>query len=169
MTVGLDADDGLGPLDGDVLAAGRTSWPPARPPNRPDMPGQRLLTFTISGRGVYTCGDVQISAERGDLVALFDDSPTTHEVPAGQPWDYFYVLFNPPDRLSLPTVFERVAPGLHRAHVPLESTRQRLQDAFARVVAEMARRDTSRALKALDDGPPVFVSDPSHGHNAGSW
>jgi AraC family transcriptional regulator of arabinose operon len=125
------------------------------------MPGRRLLTFTVSGRGVYTCGKVRLSAERGDLVVLFDESPTTHEVPPGEPWEYFYLLFNPPDRLSLPLVFEGVAPGLHRAHVALESTRQRLQDAFARVVAEMARRDTSRALKALDDGPPVFISEPS--------
>jgi AraC family transcriptional regulator of arabinose operon len=160
MAVELDTDIGLGPLDGDVLSAGRTRWAPGRPPNRPEMPGRRLLTFTVTGRGLYTCEGLRLSAERGDLVVLFDDSPTTHEVPPGEPWEYFYVLFNPPDRLSLPPVFEPVAPGLHRAHVTLESTRQRIQDAFARVVAEMARRDTARALKDLSDGPPVFVSGP---------
>jgi AraC family transcriptional regulator, arabinose operon regulatory protein len=161
VTVGLGIDDGLGPLDGDVLSAGRHRWPPGRPPNRPEMPGRRLLTFTVAGRGLYTCEGVQLSAERGDLVVLFDDSPTTHQVPAGEPWEYFYLLFNPPERLSLPLVFEQIAPGLHRANVSLEATRQRLQDAFARVAAEMARRDTSRALKALGDGPPIFVSEPS--------
>src|SRR5262245_50137197 len=121
MAVVERVEYGVGPFDGDVLSAGTTHWEPVRPPNQPAMPGQRLLTFTFAGQGVYTCAGVQLVARRGDIVVMHDDSPTTHEVPAGEPWEYYYVLFNPPQRVALPPVFERVGPGLYTAHVALEA------------------------------------------------
>jgi len=125
------------------------------------MPGQRLLTFTFGGRGVYKCEGVELVVRRGDMVVMYDDSLTTHEVPAGEPWEYYYVLFDLPGRLALPPVFERVAHGLYRAHVSVEPTRQQLQNAFGRVVADLGRRDTARAINDVnDDGPPLFRSGP---------
>jgi AraC family transcriptional regulator of arabinose operon len=153
-------DYGVGPLDGDVLSAGMTHWPAGRPPSRPDMPGQRLLTFTVAGRGIYTCAGVHLMTRRGDMVIMHDDSPTSHEVPTGEPWEYYYLVFNPPRRSTMPPVFDLVAPGLYRAHVAPEPTRQRVQDACARVAADLGRRDASRALNQLGDGPPVFLSGP---------
>jgi AraC family transcriptional regulator, arabinose operon regulatory protein len=159
MAVIPDANYGVGPPDGDVLQAGLQRWSP-RPPHRPGMPGQRLLTFTFAGQGLYTCDGVELVVRRGDMVVMYDDSPTAHGVPAGPPWEYYYLLFNPPGRLTLPPVFDRVARGLYRAHVALESTRQRVQDAFARAAADLGRRDTARALNELGDGPPLFRSGP---------
>jgi AraC family transcriptional regulator of arabinose operon len=159
MTVIPDVSYGVGPPDGDVLSAGLQRWSP-QPLHRPDMPGQRLLTFTFAGQGIYACDGVELVVRRGDMVVMYDDSPTAHGVPVGERWEYYYLLFNPPRRLSLPPVFDRVARGLYRAHVAPESTRQRVQDAFARAAAELGRRDTARALKELAGGPPVFRSGP---------
>jgi AraC family transcriptional regulator of arabinose operon len=155
-----EADYGVGPPDGDVLQATLVRWLPGQLPHRPYMPGQRLLTFTVAGRGLYTCDGVELVVRRGDMVVMHDDSPTAHGVPPGEPWEYFVVLFNLPRRLTLSPVFDRIAPGLYRAHVGLESTRQRVQDAFARVAAELRRRDATRAVSGLNDPTSFSFSGP---------
>lgn len=148
MTVAVFRSVGyeIGPPDGDVLFGGYTRWSPVRAPYRPQAPGQQMLTFTVAGRGVYDCAGVKLTARRGDLVLVDRDSPTTHAVPAGEPWEFSFVRFDPPHGWMWPPVFVPIAPGLERAHVSLEPTRQRVQDAFARIGADLRRRDTARAL-----------------------
>ena len=146
VTATAEIGGGIGPPDGAVLDAGSVRWFPVRPPNRPDMPGRWLLTFTVAGRGVYSCEGTQLIVRRGDMVLMFDDSPTSHAVPAGEPWEHAAVLFDPPRHWTVPAPFDRVGPGLYRAPIAWEPTRQRVQDAFARVVADVRRRDTARVL-----------------------
>jgi AraC family transcriptional regulator of arabinose operon len=124
------------------------------------MPGRLLLTFTLAGEGIYACDGVELVARRGDMVLMQDDSPTTHEVRVGEPWQHANLVFNPPRRLMIPPVFDQVGPGLHRAHISLEPTRQRVQDAFARVAADLGRRDTALALHELTESTAPFVSEP---------
>ena len=158
-----DVGGRIGPPDGAVLDARSVRWFPVRPPNRPDMPGRWLLTFTVAGRGVYSCEGTQLIVRRGDMVLMFDDSPTSHAVPAGELWEHAAVLFNPPHHWTVPAAFDRVGPGLYRAHIASEPTRQRVQDAFARVVADVRRRDTARALDRrhpVGGVPAASTDDP---------
>jgi AraC family transcriptional regulator of arabinose operon len=164
VTANPEVGGGIGPPDGAVLDAGSVRWLPVRPPNRPDMPGRWLITFTVAGRGVYSCEGTQLIVRRGDMVLMFDDSPTSHAVPAGEPWEHAAVLFDPPCHWTVPAAFDRVGPGLYRAPIASEPTRRRTQDAFARVVADVRRRDTARALDRqryqATDVHPVPVDDP---------
>ena len=164
MTAIPEVGGGIGPPDGAVLDAGSVRWFPVRPPNRPDMAGRWLLTFTVAGRGVYSCAGTQLIVRRGDMVLMFADSPTSHAVPAGEPWEHSAVLFDPPRHWTVPAAFDRVGPGLYRAPVASEPTRRRVQDAFARVVADVRRRDTARALdqrrRPTADVHPAPTDDP---------
>jgi AraC family transcriptional regulator, arabinose operon regulatory protein len=161
MAVAKEPDHGLGPPDGNVLAAGTALWEPTTGPWRPAMWGGRLLTFTAAGRGVYACEGVELVVRRGDVVVLDKDSPATHAVPPGEPWDYAYLLFTKPQRWRLPPGFDQVATGLYRAHVGHEPTRQHVLDACARIAATFGRRDTARALNDLDDRPPDHLTGPA--------
>ena len=161
MAVAKEPDHGLGPPDGNVLAAGTALWEPTTGPWRPAMWGGRLLTFTAAGRGVYACEGVELVVRRGDVVVLDKDSPATHAVPPGEPWDYAYLLFTKPQRWRLPPGFDQVATGLYRAHVGHEPTRQHVLDACARIAATFGRRDTAQALNDLDDRPPDHLTGPA--------
>lgn len=161
MAVADEIDHGLGPPDGDVLDAGAAVWHPTWAPRRPEMWGGRLLTFTAAGRGVYSCDGVELVVRRGDVVVMDDDSPATHAVPPGEPWDYSYVLFSKPQHWRLPPGFDQVATGLYRRHVSHEPTRQHVLDACARIAATFGQHDTARALNDLGDGPPIHLSGPA--------
>ena len=161
MAPTAEVDHGLGPADGNVLAAGTALWQPMTGPCRPAMWGGRLLTFTAAGRGVYTCDGVELVVRRGDVVVMDKDSPASHAVPPGEPWDYAYLLFTKPQRWRLPPGFDQVATGLYRAHVSDEPTRQHVLDTCARIAATFGRHDTARALNDLGDGPPDYLTGPA--------
>lgn len=149
MAVFQDVDYRIGPPDGDVLSAGARKWMPVRAPYRPDMTCEQMLAFTVAGRGVYECDGTPLIVRRGDMVIMSGDSPTTHAVPAGEPWEFLYVLIDPPRQWTPPPVFEPVGPGLSTTHVALEASRQQVHDALARLIDGCRRRDTAQAIGGL--------------------
>jgi AraC family transcriptional regulator of arabinose operon len=104
------------------------------------------MTYTIAGHGRYRLGRTELLTDPGDVVLVRDDVPIEHSVPGPDEWDYCYLRFDPWPEWSPEMPFERVADGLYRAHVRLVPTRQRIEDAFRRLMSDLRARDAAATL-----------------------
>jgi AraC family transcriptional regulator, arabinose operon regulatory protein len=134
--------------DPDVLMVGTNHWEP-RPWYRLRSPGTWLLTYTTSGSGEYRVGRTQLATVPGDLVLVHRDADVERRIPGPARWQWHYVHFDPWPGWELPPAFARIATGLYRAHVGLLTTRQRIEDAFRRLIADVRARDAAEALTGL--------------------
>jgi AraC family transcriptional regulator, arabinose operon regulatory protein len=146
--VATPADGRAAPGPADILFAGRHRWTP-RPWSRPELPGTWLLTYTSAGQGGYRSGAVQITTGPGDVVLAHRSAPVDHCAPGPDVWDHAFLRFDPWPGWQPPPPFVRVTEGLYRAHVRLVPTRQRLEDALRRLIADVRSRDAARALLGL--------------------
>jgi len=112
-----------------------------------------LLTFTVAGRRAYRPRGAQFDATPG-VLALLGQRAWVAGRPQrlADPWEAWYVRFQPWPRWSPPSSFERLADGVYRAHVSLASTRQRIEDAFGRLAADLRTRLATRAVDSIE-GP----------------
>jgi AraC-like DNA-binding protein len=85
----------------------------------------------------------------GDLVIVHRDVPLEHSVPGPDTWDYHFVCFEQEAEWGPPESFAPIATGLYRAHAGLMHTRQRIDDAFRRLIADVRARDAADALTKL--------------------
>jgi AraC family transcriptional regulator, arabinose operon regulatory protein len=127
----------------DVLFAGRQrverrGW------SRPELPGAWLMTYTIVGHGRYRTQGIEFSTNAGDVVLVARDAPIEHSSAAS--WDRCYVRFDPWPGWQPLQPFVRLADGLYRAHVHLVPTRQRIEDAFRRLIGDLRSRHVRGAL-----------------------
>jgi AraC family transcriptional regulator of arabinose operon len=125
--------------------AGTNRWS-ARPWYRLRSPGTWLLTYTMSGSGQYRVGPTELSTAPGDLVLIHRDAPVERCIPGPKPFHWHYVHFHPWPGWDPAAPFARVATGLYRGRVGLLQTRQRIEDAFRRLIADVRARDTAEAL-----------------------
>jgi AraC family transcriptional regulator, arabinose operon regulatory protein len=146
--VAAPADGGATPGPPDILFAGHHRWKP-RPWSRPELPGTWLLTYTSAGQGGYRSGAVQITPGPGDVVLVHRSAPVEHCAPGPSTWEHSYLRFDPWPGWQPPAPFGRVTEGLYRAHVRFAPTRQRVEDALRRLIADVRSRDAARALVGL--------------------
>jgi AraC family transcriptional regulator of arabinose operon len=116
------------------------------------MPGAWLLTYTIAGHGRYRSGRSELTTNEGDAVLVRGDASIEHSVPEPGPWEYCFARFDAWPQWRPAEPFERSAEGLYRSSVRLPETRQRIEDAFRRLIADVRRRDVAQALTGLRRG-----------------
>jgi AraC family transcriptional regulator of arabinose operon len=120
----------------------------ARPWIRLGSPGTWLMTYTTAGSGTYRAGSTRLTTAPGDLVLIHRDAAVDRCVP--ERFDWHYVHFDPERGWAPPAPFTSVAPGLYRARVAMVHTRQRIEDAFRRLIADVRARDAAAALLDLE-------------------
>ena len=148
MTRVATPDERAAPSGPQILFAGWNRWTP-RPWRRPELPGAWLLTYTSAGRGGYRVGAAQITPGPGDVVLARHSAAVEHAAPGPDGWDHLYARFDPWPAWRPSAAFERVAEGLYIAHVRLGPTRQRIEDALRRLVADVRARDAAEALTGI--------------------
>jgi AraC-like DNA-binding protein len=105
------------------------------------------MTYTIAGHGRYRTRGVEFSTNAGDVVLVARDAPIEHSSAAS--WDRAFVRFDPWPGWQPAEPFTRLADGLYRARVHLVPTRQRIEDAFRRMIGDVRNRDVVEALGGL--------------------
>jgi AraC family transcriptional regulator, arabinose operon regulatory protein len=115
------------------------------------MSGTWLLTYTISGGCQYRVGGPQVTAAAGDVDLMRCAAPIERSVPGPDVYEWHYVRFDPWPGWSPPAPLVRSAAGHYRAHATLLHTRQRVEDAFRRLIADTRARDTARQLAKLGE------------------
>lgn len=132
----------------DIVVAGTNRWT-VRPWSRPRTHGTWMITYTTDGSARYRVGTTQLALAAGDLLLVHRDAPLEHSVPGPAPWAYHYVCFDWESAWTPPAPFVRQATGVFRAHAGLMQTRQRIDDAFRRLLADVRSRDAASALVRL--------------------
>lgn len=127
---------------------GTNHWTP-RPWYPLRSPGTWLMTYTTSGSGRYRVGPAQLTTVPGDLVLIHRDAEVERCIPGPASWQWHYVHFDPWPAWEPPAPLAPLATGLYRAHAGLMPTRQRIEDAFRRLIADVRARDASEALMRL--------------------
>jgi AraC family transcriptional regulator, arabinose operon regulatory protein len=135
----------------DIVLAGTNRWPP-RPWSRPTAHSAWDMTYTTAGSGRYRIGAMQLTTATGDVILFHRDTPLEHAAPGPVTWDYHYACFEPSTGWSPPDPFAQVAPGVYRARAALTQTRQRIEDAFRRLIGDIRARDAVETLAGLHRG-----------------
>jgi AraC family transcriptional regulator, arabinose operon regulatory protein len=131
----------------DVLFAGRQRAIVRRGWGRPELPGAWLMTYTITGHACYRTRGIEITTNPGDVMLIARDAPVEHIILGS--WDRCHVRFDPWPGWQPVEPFARLADGLYRTHVHLLATRQRIEDAFRRLIGDVRSRDVGEALAEL--------------------
>jgi AraC-like DNA-binding protein len=134
----------------DVLFAGRQRAIVRRGWGRPELPGAWVMTYTVSGHARYRSPGIEITTSSGDVMLISRDAPVEHSIPGS--WERCHVRFDPWPGWRPTDPFARLADGLYRAHVHLLPTRQRIEDAFRRLIDDLRNRDVREALGELGRG-----------------
>jgi AraC family transcriptional regulator of arabinose operon len=108
------------------------------------------MTYTISGGGRYRAAGIEFATKAGDAVLVAHDAPMEHS--SARSWDRCFVRFDPWPDWRPTDPFMRVAEGLYRAHVHLLPTRQRIEDAFRRLIGDVRSRHVAGTLGPGRDG-----------------
>jgi AraC family transcriptional regulator of arabinose operon len=108
-----------------------------------------MITYTTDGNARYRVGTTQLTLATGDLFLVHRDAPLEHSVPGPSAWAYHYVCFDLDSAWTPPAPFVRQATGVYRARAGLIQTRQRIDDAFRRLLADVRSRDAADALARL--------------------
>jgi AraC family transcriptional regulator of arabinose operon len=130
-----------------ILISGHFTKPFGYFGNRPNGTRDWLLTFTISGEGVYRIEQEEFICRAGDMVIL--KPGTMHDYAAKQDsvWDFYWAHFVPPfdwvDYLLLPEAIS----GLIHYHIEHSPTRKRMVRALQQVIEDS--RDLNLGSKAL--------------------
>ncbi|MGH2491982.1 MAG: helix-turn-helix domain-containing protein, partial [Candidatus Limnocylindria bacterium] len=85
----------------------------------------------------------------GDVVLVHRSAQVEHCAPGPDVWEHSFLRFDPWLGWQPPAPLVRVTEGLYRAHVKLVPTRQRIEDALRRLIADVRSRDAAWALLGL--------------------
>ena len=132
----------------DILMAGTNRWT-ARPWYRLSQRGTWLMTYTTAGRGRYRAGPTVLTTAAGDLVLIHRGADVERCIPGPGAWQWHYVHFDLGAGWEPPEPFTQLATGLYRAHAGLLHSRQRIEDAFRRLIADVRARDATEALSDI--------------------
>ncbi|GHO46349.1 DNA-binding transcriptional regulator AraC [Ktedonospora formicarum] len=99
--------------------------------------GNWLITYTIAGQGLYRLHKERILAEPGDLVILKTGASHDYSVPRDGTWEFLWAHFLPladwTNWLHLP----ELCPGLCKISLHATATRDRVQQAFLQLNADL--------------------------------
>ena len=155
-----------------MATAGRPSVELERPGGRADVlivrrittgrrnpihgPGARHWTmhYTLAGEREFNLRERAITAEADTLLVYRREDATGTPPRPSTRWDAMSACFEPgPTAAWLQSAgFERIAPDVYRARAPLPATRQRIRDAFARLMEDDRVRIASRTVGTIGAG-----------------
>jgi AraC family transcriptional regulator of arabinose operon len=104
------------------------------------------MTYTTAGHGRYRLGSTRLTVSAGDLVVAHGDAPFEFCTRGPDVWIFLGAWFDPSSGWAPPEPFAELATGLYHAHVGLLRTRQRVEDAFCRLIADIRARDAVNEL-----------------------
>lgn len=108
--------------------------------NRPSGTRDWLITFTLSGSGVYTLHSKSWVCSKGDVVILSPGTP--HHYAANEPgWEFVWAHFVPESAWSELLRLPQISEGLVFMTIELDSLRKRLLDSFQRLIRESGETD----------------------------
>jgi AraC family transcriptional regulator, arabinose operon regulatory protein len=111
-----------------------------------------ILTFTIDGRVLYRdASGVSFFAPAGELVLMHSDGAAFRGVLRGDSWEAFWLRFEPWGCWR-PDGFRRVTERLFRTQIALPGNRQRVHEAWERIIDDLDARDTARIVGAAAAG-----------------
>jgi AraC family transcriptional regulator, arabinose operon regulatory protein len=114
----------------DILITGHFKEHPGYAVYRVRGSGNWLITWTLTGQGIYRQPGIEIVAQPGDLVLLQPGALHDYSVPPDASWEFFWAHFQPrPTWLSwwqLPSVGQ----GLFKIHVQAAQIQERIQKVF---------------------------------------
>lgn len=124
------------------------------------------LSYTTGGWARYRLAGTQITVSVGDLMLTHCDAPFEYAVPGPHPWAFHAVSFDPWPGWNPPAEFTVLATDIYRAHASLVHTRQRIEHAFRRLIADVRSRDAAEVLTTLRPphaDRPSSTADPRLG------
>ncbi|WP_161981837.1 helix-turn-helix domain-containing protein [Dictyobacter alpinus] len=100
---------------------------------RPHGSGSWLITYTLSGRGLYRQPGLTVEALPGDLILLQPDALHDYSVPTGYTWEFFWAHFQP--RMNWLSWWQLPASGrgLSKLSVSTPQVRERLRTTFLKL------------------------------------
>jgi len=110
--------------------------------------------YTLSGEREFRLRGRSVMASADTLLVYRREDPTGRPPRASTGWDAMSTCFDtaPGTTWTAPSGFERLAPEVYRARVPLPATRQRIRDGFARLMADDSARIASRTVGSIGGG-----------------
>jgi len=125
-------------------------------PNPIHGPGVRHWTmhYTLAGEREFNLRGRSVVAAADTLLVYRREDASGRPPRASVHWDAMSACFDtaPGATWSSPSGFERLAPEVYRARVPLPATRQRIREAFARLAADDSARIASRTVGSVGRG-----------------
>jgi AraC family transcriptional regulator of arabinose operon len=106
------------------------------------------VIYTTSGRSGFELRGTRLELDADSLVAFRRDEGRTVKR-YGTMWEAFIACFAPGADWTLPSSFERRGDDIFRAHITHTATRQRIREAFGRMIADARTRNARRALRSL--------------------
>jgi AraC family transcriptional regulator, arabinose operon regulatory protein len=116
-----------------------------------------LLTYTLSGQGVYHLEGETVLCSTGDVVLLSPGTPHHYLTPEGQTWEFLWVHFVPEPRWSELLQLPERLPGLLFHHIEAKWLRQRLFEAFQRLIRDSKETDYWGRLLGINALEEVLV------------
>lgn len=113
-----------------------------------------LITYTITGRGLYRQEGVAIHAEPGDLTLLVPGAVHDYGATPEGVWEFTWAHFVPRPSWAAWLRLPEVGKGLHRLAIADMTVRQRIQRAFTRLSRDAQGAGAFReelALNALEE------------------
>lgn len=95
-----------------------------------------LLTFTMSGHGIYRIGDRQIDCHANDVVILLPNVPHDYRTAPETKWNFYWAHFIPHPRWLTWLQSIPHPDGLMLLPIDSDSTSRRLGDAFQRLLTD---------------------------------
>ncbi|TSB47832.1 helix-turn-helix domain-containing protein [Alkalicoccobacillus porphyridii] len=97
---------------------------------RPNGMDDWLITYTIDGEGYFRVGDKEQRVTSGDVAIVKANTPHQYGTPEGMKWNFVWAHFGNGlmDSNLLPTA------GLNYQHVEQHASRERIQQAFRRIL-----------------------------------
>ncbi|MCS7458794.1 helix-turn-helix domain-containing protein [Paenibacillus doosanensis] len=109
-----------------------------------------LITFTLSGTGHYWLDGRLQPCEPGDIVLLPPGTPHHYATPEGSVWEFVWAHFMPLPHWSEWLTLPSEAGALHVIRIAQQSVRERIREAFQRMIRDSLELDYYRSRLSLN-------------------
>ena len=107
--------------------------------------------YTLAGRSAFALRGTTLDLDAGSLV-VFRREKRERATRDASRWESFIACFAPPVGWSPAEPFGRVGDGIYRARVGQAATRQRIREAFGRMISDARARNARRVVGSLPRG-----------------
>jgi AraC family transcriptional regulator of arabinose operon len=114
-----------------------------------ESPGSWWMPYTSSGSARFRVGSAEVTTEPGDLLLIKCTGPIERSIPGPRRWRVHHVHFDAWPGWDPSAPFAALGTHLFRARAVLLSTRQRIEDAYRRIIADLRAREAAEALAGL--------------------